>query len=151
MRVFLWILIISYQSLFDLLKVGILDVVILWSTLLLSLLLTSKGVVLRTGLSALCALIHLLRGSLPSSIKGVDSVVDGSNVTRFVGILQLLQSLFDSGLVLSRNLVANLVQLVLRLEDHRVSLIQLVYTLTLTLVVLGILLSLGLHAVDLVL
>ena len=44
---------------FDLLKVSVLDVVILWGLLLLSLLLTSEGVVL-TGLLGTSALIHLL-------------------------------------------------------------------------------------------
>ena len=48
-------------TLFYLLEVGILDVVILWSTLLLSLLLTSERILLlRTCLSTLCTLIHLL-------------------------------------------------------------------------------------------
>ena len=47
--------------------------------------------------------------------------------------------------------IANLLELILRLENHRVSLVHLVHTLTFALVVLGILLGLGLHAVNLVL
>ena len=39
---------------------------------------------LRTSLSTLGTLIHLLRGSLPSSVEGVDSVVDSGDVTRLV-------------------------------------------------------------------
>ena len=54
--------------LFYLLEVSVLDVVILWSTLLLSLLLTSEGIVPRTSLSTLGTLIHLLCGSLPSGV-----------------------------------------------------------------------------------
>ena len=54
------ILIVAYLFLLDLLEVGVLDVFILWSALLLSLLLTSEGVVLRTSLSTLGALVHLL-------------------------------------------------------------------------------------------
>ena len=65
--------------------------------------------------------------------------------------LWALESLLDSGLVLCRNLIADLLQLVLSLEDHRVCLIQLVNTLALLLIVLGVLLGLGLHAVDLIL
>ena len=54
-------LIVAYCGLFHLLEVGILDVVILWSTLLLSLLLASERILLlRTCLSTLCTLVHLL-------------------------------------------------------------------------------------------
>jgi hypothetical protein len=52
------ILIVAYLFLLHLLKVGILDVVILWS-LLLSLLLTSERI-LWTSLCTLSALVHLL-------------------------------------------------------------------------------------------
>lgn len=48
------------NNLLNLLEVGVLDVFILWGALLLSLLLTSEGVVLRTSLSTLGALVHLL-------------------------------------------------------------------------------------------
>jgi hypothetical protein len=53
-------LIVVCRTLLHLLKVGVLDVVIFWSALLLSLLLTSEGVVLRTSLGSLSTLIHLL-------------------------------------------------------------------------------------------
>ena len=54
------ILIVAYLFLLHLLEVGVLDVFILWGALLLSLLLTSEGVALRTSLSTLGALVHLL-------------------------------------------------------------------------------------------
>ena len=68
-----------------------------------------------------------------------------------MGILQLLEGILDSWLVLCRNLVANLLELILCLENHRVGLIHLVNTFALFLISLGILFGLCLHAVDFVL
>ena len=74
----------------------------------------------------------------------------GSDITRLVGVLQLLYSLLDVSLV-STEFVTILVEEGLGLEDHGVSLIHFVDTLTLTFVVLGILLGLSLHAIDFIL
>ena len=57
---FLFLLIVVFGELLYLLKVSVLDVVILRSFLLSTCLLTSEGVVLRTGLCTLSSLIHLL-------------------------------------------------------------------------------------------
>ena len=93
------LLIVIDLSLLYFLEVSVLDVVILRSLLLRTAsLLVVEGTLLllvstwlRTSLSA-STLIHLLRGSLPSGIEGVDGVVDSSDVTTLVGILQLLTS-----------------------------------------------------------
>ena len=55
-----FLLIVVFGELFNLLEVGVLDVFILWGALLLSLLLTGKWVALRTSLSTLGVLVHLL-------------------------------------------------------------------------------------------
>ena len=68
-----------------------------------------------------------------------------------MSILQLLQSRLNSRLLVSWQLVAQLVQLILGSEDHRVSLIQLIYLLTLLLISSLVSLSLSLHTIDLVL
>ena len=68
-----------------------------------------------------------------------------------MSILQLLQSLLDTWLLVSWNLITVILQEVLGSEDHTVSLVHLVNLLALSLISSSVLLCLSLHAVDLVL
>ena len=67
-----------------------------------------------------------------------------------MGVLQLAESLLDSRFLIGRDLFAVVLEEVLGSENHRVGLVELVDALTLLLVVLGVLLSLSLHALDLI-
>ena len=135
---------------FNLLEVGILDVVVGVRLSLLTALEALASGLLATGLGTSGLAVHLLRGGLHHLIQVVDGAVDGGDVARLVGILQLLDGLLDIGLVGSE-LVTILVEEGLCLEDHRVGLVHLVDALTFTLVGFCVLLGLSLHAVDLVL
>lgn len=144
----LCLFILDYRTLLHFLKVGILDVVVSILTALLACLLTCTR--LRTGLLRSSLLIHLLRGSLHDGVEVVDGRVDSGYITTLVSVLQLAESLLDSRFLIGRDLVAVVLEEVLGSEDHRVGLVELVNALTLLLIVLGVLLSLSLHALDLI-
>ena len=144
----LCLFILDYRTLLHFLEVGILDVVVSILTALLACLLTCTR--LRASLLRTSLLIHLLRGSLHDGVEVVDGRVDSGYITTLVGVLQLAESLLDSRFLIGRDLVAVVLEEVLGSEDHRVSLVELVDALTLLLVVLGVLLSLSLHALDLI-
>lgn len=144
----LCLFILDYRTLLNFLEVGILDVVVSILTALLACLLTCTR--LRASLLRTSLLIHLLRGSLHDGVEVVDGRVDSGYITTLVGVLQLAESLLDSRFLIGRDLVAVVLEEVLGSEDHRVSLVELVDALTLLLIVLGVLLSLSLHALDLI-
>ena len=144
--------------LLDLLEVGVLDVV----ALLAALLLAALGTAVEAGsaLSAvegvsLCALstctcllsgsVHLLSGV----VELVGGRVDGSEILSLVGIAELLQGSFHFGLHVGGQLIAALLEHVLGLEDHAVSLVEFVDLLALLLVGVGVSLCFSLHALDL--
>ena len=65
-----------------------------------------------------------------------------------MSVFQLLQGSFNRSLLVSRKLVAEFLQLVFSLENHRVSLVQLVNLFTFLLVCFSVGFSFGLHTVD---
>lgn len=132
--------------LLNLLEVSVLDIVILTTSLLAALSTIEAGI--STWLSSLSSLIHLSRSSLHNLVEVVDSRIDSGNVASLMSILELLESRLDTWLLVCRNLITIVLQEVLGGEDHRVSLIHLIYTLTLSLISSSILLSLSLHTLD---
>lgn len=132
--------------LLNLLEVSVLDIVILTTSLLTALSTIEAGI--STWLSTLGSLIHLSRSSLHNLIEVVDSRINSGNVASLMSILELLESRLDTRLLVCRNLITIVLQEVLGSEDHRVSLIHLIYALTLSLISSSILLSLSLHTLD---
>ena len=63
-------------------------------------------------------LIHLSRSSLHYLIEVSDGRVDSSYIGSLMGILELLESLLDTRLLVSRNLVAVVLKEILGCEDH---------------------------------
>ena len=111
------------------------------------------GVTLRltgaTGLRVL-RIVEVLACGLEDVVQLGDGRVDGSQILRLVCILELAQRSLDLRALVGRQLVAEILQLLLRLEDHAVRLVDLVDALLLLLVRLGVGRSLVLHAADLV-
>ena len=105
---------------------------------------------MRTSLTTgLC--IHLGAGCLEGGVELVHGSVATCEVLCLVGILELLQSSLDGCLLVGGELVAQVLELVLGLEDHAVGLVELVHLLALLAVGLCVGLGLGLHALDLLL
>jgi len=101
------------------------------------------------GLCAAGLAVHLGGGGLHHLVEVGGCGVDSCDVAGLVSVLQLLEGLLYGGLLVGRNLVAVVLEEVLGGEYHRVGLVQLVNALALLLVVLGVLLCLGFHAVNL--
>ena len=103
--------------------------------------------VLRAALGAGVA-VHLLAGFLPDGVHLVHGLIDAGDVLGLVSGLQLGEGALDLRLLVDWEFVAVFLQLLLGLEDHAVSLIELVDALAFLLVGFGIGLGLVLHALD---
>ena len=106
--------------------------------------LVEAAVEVGTGLlsTALCS-VHLLRSFIPSALQLGRCAVDGGEILVVVRGLQSRGSSLDLGLVISGDLVAELLELFLGVEHQRVSVVQLVDLLLGLLVGVGVGLGLG--------
>ena len=139
-------LFVKSDSLLYFLEIGILDVIVL-AGLLRTSLLSALETCVGTGLTT-CLLVHLGASGLECLVQFFDGSIDGRNVLCLVCFLQFAEGSFDGGLVLSGELVAEFFQLLLCLENHAVSLVNLVHTFAFFLV--GFCVGFGhcLHAID---
>ena len=111
---------------------------------------TSTG--LRTSSSRISSVgvaVHLFAGSLEGSLYFGRSCIDTFDILCRVCFLELRQSSFDSSLLVSGELVTEFLQLLFRLEDEAISLIELRDTFAFLLVGFGVGSCFVLHALDL--
>ena len=130
------------SKLFNFLKISILNIIALFA-IILSISLSSVSTTLETGMC-----IHLSAGSLESRIQFGHSAIDSSQVLCLVSIFQLLESSLDRSFLISRELVAQFLQLIFSRENHGVGLVQLVDAFLFLLVGFGIGFSFSFHTFD---
>ena len=131
---------------FDFLKVSILNVIVLASVLVV-VCLTSVRTSLCTALST-CLSIHFSAGCLECSLEFSACSIDTSQILSLVSVFQFLESCFNRSLLICRNLIAKVFQLIFSSEDQAVGLVQFVDTFLFLLVGFCISFCFSFHTVD---
>src|SRR5690606_7959002 len=106
----------------------------------------SIGAICPSPFCSLLGLIDILTGCLPCLVQSLRFGIHFSEILHFMSLFQCIQGGLDGITLLLRDLFPKFRQLLVCLEDQRISHIHLISTLTCILVCIGVGLSFSFHA-----